>query len=97
MKKILIITAILILAVALSGCGNMSMGVGNFEFNKIHIDTYNHDECFTIEKWYDNSTGIEVKTKEAGYMYFAEGNYILIKDDCPFCNDEVKDDEGKID
>lgn len=92
MKKVLIITTILVLAIALCGCGNMSLGFGNFEYNKIHVDTHHHDECFTIEKWYDNETGIEVKTKEAGSMYLAEGNYVLIKDTCPFCDNEVKDE-----
>ena len=86
MKKIGIILLILVLGITLSACGNMSMGFGNFEFNKVHIDTYNYSGCFTIEKWYDNSTGIEVKTKEAGSMYLSEGTYFLISDDCPFCN-----------
>lgn len=38
----------------------------------------------TVEKWY----GIEVKTKEAGFMYFAEGMQMLIEDECPFCASE---------
>ena len=43
-------------------------------------------DCFTIEKWYDNETGIEVKTKEAGSLCLSEGTYFLISDDCPFCD-----------
>lgn len=85
MKKIFSILVIVILIFVLCSC-NMSMGFGNFEFKKIHIDTYNYSGCFTVEKWHDNSTGIEVKTKEAGSMYFSEGTYFLISDDCPFCN-----------
>ena len=84
-KKIIAIT--MLLSIMLTGCGNMSIGLGNFTFNKVHVDTHNYSGCFTIEKWYDNDNGIEVKTKEAGSMYLAEGMYILIKDECPFCND----------
>ncbi len=88
MKKIIItsITALTIVA-ALTGC-NMSLGPGNYNFRKIHVDTHNYSGCFTIEKWYNDASGIEVKTKESGSMYFAEGMYMLIEDNCPFCGKE---------
>ena len=76
---------VLTLMSTLCAC-NMSMGFGNFEFKKVHIDTYNYSGCFTVEKWHDNETGIEVKTKEAGSLYLSEGTYFLISDDCPFCD-----------
>ncbi len=86
MKKIIVmIMVVAMLAVMLTGCGNMSMGFGNFTFRKIHVDTHNFNGCFAVEKWYDNASGIEVKTKEVGYMYLAEGMYMLIEDECPFC------------
>lgn len=89
MKKIIVmIMVVAMLTTMFAGCGNMSMGLGNFNFEKIHVDTYHYSGCFTVEKWYDNSNGIEVKTKEAGFMYLAEGMYILIEDDCPFCSSE---------
>ena len=81
------IMAALLIAVMFAGCGNMSMGLGNFTFDKIHVDTYNYNGCFTVEKWYDNQNGIEVKTREAGFMYLAEGMYMLIEDECPFCGE----------
>ena len=84
MKKILVICMILVLTSTLCAC-NMSLGLGNLEFDKVHIDTHNYSGCFTIEKWYDNSTGIEVKTKECGSMFLTEGTYFLISEDCPFC------------
>ncbi len=89
MKKKLITMVMLVtmLVMMLVGCGNMSVGIGNFTFEKIHVDTYNYNGCFTVEKWYDNSNGIEVKTKEAGSMYLAEGMYMLIEDECPFCGE----------
>ena len=86
-KIIVMIIAIAILAIMLVGCGNMSMGLGNYTFDKIHVDTHNYNGCFTIEKWYDSSSGIEVKTKEVGSMYLAEGMYMLIEDECPFCEE----------
>ena len=86
MKKIIVmIMTVVMFMVMLTGCGNMSLGFGNFTFEKIHIDTHNYNGCFTVEKWYDNENGIEVKTKEAGFMYLAEGMYMLIEDECPFC------------
>ena len=84
MKK-RIILMIMTTTMLLTGCGNMSMGIGNYTFNKIHVDTHNYNGCFTVEKWHDNSSGIEVKTKEVGSLYLAEGMYMLIEDECPFC------------
>ena len=86
MKKLLAIALVLVMALTMfAGCGNMSLGLGNFTFEKIHVDTYHYSGCFTVEKWYDDGAGIEVLTKEAGAMFFAEGMYMLIKDECPFC------------
>ena len=94
MKKIIAFIMLMVLIVVLAGCGNMSIGLGNFDFEKIHVDTHNYSGCFTIEKWYDNDNGIEVKTKEAGSMYFAEGMYMLIEDECPFCGAKMDGKEG---
>lgn len=88
MKKfIAVIIAIMLLVTMLTGCGNNSWGMGNFTFEKIHVDTYHYSGCFTVLKWYESGTGIEVKTKEAGSMYLSEGTYILLEGDkgCPFC------------
>ena len=85
MKKILSVVLSLLLIVTLSACGNVSIGPGNFKFEKVHIDTYNYNGCLTIEKWYEDETGIEVKTKEVGAIYLSEGTYFLIEKECPFC------------
>ena len=90
MKKIITMIALVVAlgsTIVGCGCGNMSLGMGNYTFRKIHVDTYNYSGCFTVEKWYDNSSGIEVKTKEIGNLYLAEGMYMLIEDECPFCNE----------
>ncbi len=86
MKKIITITMALILMVLLCGCGNKSYGFGNYQYNKIHVDTYNNSGCFEVKKWYENETGLEVTTKENGNMFLSEGTYILISGDCPFCD-----------
>lgn len=90
MKKAILVIILIAMIVALfSGCGNMSMGIGTYSFRKVHVDTHNYSGCLTVEKWYENGTGIEVKTEEAGAMYLSEGTYILIEGDkeCPFCAD----------
>lgn len=84
MKKIIAIILLVMALLLTSGC-NKSYGFGNYSFKKIHIDTHNYSGCFTVEKWYDNSQGIEVKTAEVGAMFFSEGTYVLIEKECPFC------------
>ena len=88
-SKVIIITVIIaILAVLLCGCGNMSMGFGNFTFKHVHFSDAVEGHCATVEKWYDNETGIEVKTTEYGSMYLSEGSYNLLTDanKCPYCH-----------
>lgn len=86
-KIILITTIILIVVVCLCSCGNMSMGFGNFTFEHVHFSDTIEGHCATVEKWYDNETGIEVQTTEYGAMYLSEGSYQLITsgDNCPYC------------
>lgn len=91
MKKIIAVICLALIIGMLAGCGNMSLGLGNFTFEKIHVDTYHYSGCFTIEKWYDSGSGIEVATKEAGSMFLAEGMYVMIEDNCPFCEAESEE------
>lgn len=83
-----ILAVVVLCTLSLAGCGNMSLGLGNYTYEKIHVDTYHYSGCFTVEKWYDSTSGIEVLTKEAGSMYLAEGMYMLIEDECLFCADK---------
>lgn len=46
----------------------------------------NSVRCLTVESWHDNTTGIEIKTKECGSMFLSEGTYILLEDTCLFCD-----------
>lgn len=65
------------------GCCNRRSPV----YEKVHVVTHDYSGCFTVEKWYDKLSGIEVLTKEYGTMYLPNGTYILIEkdDNCPFC------------
>ena len=87
-KFLAIIMIVITLMTLLTGCGNMSLGIGNYNYQKVHVDTYHYSGCFTVEKWYEDDTGIEVKTEEAGSIYLSEGTYILLEGHkvCPFCN-----------
>ena len=77
-KKIIMLLMTVLTATTLIGCGTS-------EYKRVHVDTYHYNGCFTIEKWYHNSIGIDVETKEFGTLSFSEGQYILIEDECPFC------------
>lgn len=89
MKKLFAFLLILALLFCLSGCGNMSIGFGNFEFNHIHVCDYS-GKCvdLTVEKWYDDSEGVEVFTSECGSLFLSEGTYIMYSDTCPLCSKE---------
>ena len=90
MKKLLVFVFALVMCLAMIGCGNMFIGIGNFTYTKIHIDTHHYSGCFTVEKWYEATSGVEVLTEEVGSLFAAEGTYIMISGDkgCPFCDSE---------
>ena len=85
MKKFCLVVSLLALLLTLCGCGNKAYGPGNYDFNKIHLDTTNSSRCVNITKWYDNDRGIEVKLESGEGMFCSEGTYILIEDHCPIC------------
>lgn len=88
MKKIIITLLIICMTVSLCACGNMSMGFGTYDFSHVHFSDNLEGHCATIDKWYDDSTGIEVLTKERGSIFLSEGTYILfdIAEHCPYCH-----------
>lgn len=82
--SLIIIAALTLL---LCACGNMSMGIGNYTYEKIHIMDYGRAGiCATVEAWYDSERGIEVRTTEYGSLFLSEGTYILLEGKCPFCD-----------
>lgn len=90
-RIIAIIALIIIIVVCFCGCGNMSLGLGNYEFNKVHVDTYHYSGCLEVEKWYDVSTGIEIRTENGESLFLSEGTYMLVEDECPFCEVQNED------
>ena len=86
MKKYIVI-AIVCMLFALAGCGNRSLGLGNYSFKHIHFTDAVDGHCATVEKWYENESGIEVDTKEYGAIWCSEGTYIMFEsgDECPYC------------
>ena len=82
MRKLTIFLLLVLYGFMLTSC-NMSCGLGNYNFNKVHCITTN--ECYTIISWHNNEMGIEVKTSEYGTLYFSEGTYILVEKECPIC------------
>lgn len=88
MKKLCLLLVSIVLILALVSCGNQSLGFGNYSYTKIHIDTYHFSGCYTVEKWYESDSGIEVKTKEVGSIFASEGTYILVEEKCPICDAE---------
>lgn len=91
MKKFILVIAVLVLALGLVSC-NKSIGIGSYTFKHIHFSDAVNGKCATVEKWYENETGIEVKTAEYGPMFLSEGTYILISNgnNCPYCGKESK-------
>ena len=69
--------------------GNVSKGGwGNYQYNHICIIAGDDHQCYEVEKWWDNETsGLEVKIKNGGYIFAAEGTYHIYSQssDCKFC------------
>ena len=74
----------------LTGCGNSSIGFGNYDFNIVHIADYaGHCVDCEIDTWYQstsNCPGIEVALHDGNSLFLSEGTYILAKDYCPICD-----------
>ncbi len=88
MRKIAVILLVsFILLLAMAGCGNSSIGFGNYTFNGVHIyDASGNARDYTVEKWYQSGDiGIEVLTKEVGSLWLCEGSYIMYENTCPLC------------
>ena len=85
MKKKFVIVALMVATIMLlAGCGNENL-FGDYTFTKVHVDTHHHSQDFTVKTWTVSESGIKVDTEECGTMFIAEGTYILLEDECPFC------------
>ena len=90
MKKIIaLIVCLMLLCTFFVSCGNKAIfSYGEFSFTHIHFTDAIGGHCATIEKWWDNESGIEVRTTEFGPMFCSEGSYMLFGsgDKCPYCH-----------
>lgn len=90
MKKIFVLCITLLLVIAcLTGCGNRAiLDPGNFNFKHVRITDHTEGHCFEIDKWWDNESGIEVRTADGNGIFLSEGTYQLFesKITCPYCN-----------
>ena len=87
MRKFIAIVLVMILTLSLCACGNENWGVGNYTYTHVHASDGVEGRCATITSWHDNTTGIELHTKEWGSVYLSEGTYMLYESSsgCPFC------------
>lgn len=90
MKKIFILCFILILIVTcFASCGNRAiLDPGSFSFTHVHMTDYTEGHCYDISKWWDNESGIEVRTSDGDGIFLSEGTYQMFesKTTCPYCH-----------
>lgn len=89
-KLIGLLTALVMGATLLVGCGNENWGFGSYTFKHVHFNDGITGVCADVDSWHDNDLGCEVHTDEFGTLYLSEGTYVLIEQayDCPFCSME---------
>lgn len=88
MKKISLLIVVVMMLLCLISCGNKAfMSMGEYSFTHVHISDDIKGYCATVEKWWDNESGIEVRTSEFGSLFCSEGTYMLFSDEskCPYC------------
>ncbi len=90
MKKFFILcVALLLLIACLTSCGNRAiLDPGNFKFTHVHMSDHVKGHCYEIDKWWDDDSGIEVRTVDGNGIFLSEGTYQLFesKTSCPYCN-----------
>lgn len=84
---IILCLATIVLPILLRMSGNQRYDWGSYSYEHVHICDGATGVCATVEGWYEDEIGVELKTKEFGSIYCSEGTYILIEgsDKCPFC------------
>lgn len=87
-RMIIFLVAVFALTLALTGCGNANLGVGNYTFTHCHYSDGVEGQCVTVESWHDNELGCEIHTPTGG-IYLSEGTYQLYESNrvCPYCGE----------
>ena len=72
-----------------SACSNKAIfDPGTFMFKHVHISDNVEGHCLNIDKWWDNDSGIEVKTTSGNGVFLSEGTYQMFEsaESCPYCH-----------
>lgn len=87
MKKVIAVMLILVMALALTACGNQNLLWGNFTYEHVHISDAIGGHCFNLEQWNEDATGIELKIEDGSTVFLSEGTYMMFSDSdaCPYC------------
>ncbi|MBE6148120.1 MAG: hypothetical protein E7167_01210 [Firmicutes bacterium] len=87
MKKVIAVMLILVMALALTACGNQNLLWGNFTYEHVHISDAIGGHCFNLEQWNEDATGIELKIEGGSTVFLSEGTYMMFSDSnaCPYC------------
>lgn len=87
MKKVIAVMLILVMALALTACGNQNVLWGNFTYEHVHISDAIGGHCFNLEQWNEDATGIELKIEGGSTVFLSEGTYMMFSDSdaCPYC------------
>lgn len=86
----------LLLLVCSVGCGNRVYVRDNHEYSRIHVGTSNYVDCFEVDKYFMEDTGIGVTTTDGDVMWLSVGTYILVEDECPICK-VIEESKGLFD
>ena len=83
--KLLIITLLLLISLALTACNKKAFYTQN-SYDKVHILETN--ECYKIKKWINSSFGeqLEITLEDDTVILISSNNCILIKGECPICS-----------
>ena len=84
-----IILVLVIVMVTASSCGNRAiLDPGNFNFKHVHISDDVEGHCLNIDKWWDNESGVEVRTTSGDGVFLSEGTYQMFEsaESCPYCH-----------
>ena len=87
-KKMLV--SLLSLSLLATGCRTSDSKEKDIRY----IHSVHNNECYEMLGYrFANFSGITVKTKEYGRLYFSEGTYIIVYDKCPICDKELSESE----
>ena len=89
-KKMLV--SLLSLSLLATGCETSNSNSKEKDTRYIH--SVHNNKCYELlEIFYERNSGVTVKVKEYGKLYFSAGTYIIVYDKCPICDKELSESE----